>query len=55
MNKDQILGILRHLLTYAGGTLVTSGLGTQDQATAIVGGVVALAGIVWSVLQKKKA
>lgn len=55
VNQDTVLGIVRHLLTAGGGILVASGYTTNDQWTAISGGVVALVGVIWSILQKKQA
>jgi hypothetical protein len=54
MNKDQILGILRHVLTFAGGILVFRGVLEDALLQELVGGVVTLAGTVWSVISKKK-
>jgi hypothetical protein len=55
MNKEVILGFVRHVLTFAGGFAASSGLVTSDELTAAVAAVVTLAGIVWSALDKKKA
>lgn len=54
MSKDVILGLIRHVLTTLGGSVVASGYLAQDQVTALVGGAVALLGVIWSVLDKKK-
>lgn len=55
MNTEQILGIARHILTTVGGSLVTAGVISQSDLNAIVGGIVVLAGVVWSYLAKKAA
>lgn len=53
--KDMILGMVRHSLTTGGGALVASGyLGASD-LQAGVGAIITLIGIVWSVIQKRKA
>jgi len=52
MNKDQVLGIIRHTLTFVGGFLVTKGLLEAGLMTEIIGGVVTLVGAVWSVVAK---
>lgn len=52
MNKEQILGIVRHVLTFAGGFLVVRGKIDESTLTEIVGSLVTLAGLVWSVLDK---
>lgn len=53
MNKEQVLGLLRHLLTFAGGFIVTKGLIDESLYTELVGGVLALVGTVWSIVSKK--
>jgi hypothetical protein len=55
MSKEQILGIVRHVLTIAAGYLV--GSGHLDDATAqqAVGALIGLAGVVWSVVAKRSA
>lgn len=52
--KETILGVVRHILTAAGGYLSANGIATADDVNLIVGGVVAAVGVVWSVLQKRK-
>lgn len=55
MTKDAILGFVRHILTFAGGFAVSGGLASNDEVTLAVSAVVTLAGVVWSVVAKKKA
>lgn len=52
MNKDQILGLVRHVLTFIGGFLITKGV--IDEATSVeaIGAIVTLIGSVWSVASK---
>ena len=52
LTKEQLLGILRHTLTFVGGILVTKGLIDEATVTEIVGGVITLTGAIWSVLAK---
>ena len=52
LTKEQLLGILRHTLTFVGGILVTKGLMDETTATEIVGSIVTLTGTIWSVLAK---
>jgi hypothetical protein len=54
MNKNQILGILRHSLTFIGGILVMRGLVDETTATEIVGGIITLVGTIWSIVDKTK-
>ncbi len=55
MNKDRILGIVRHALTFGGGYLVskygsTSGVNVDE----LVGAAITLIGGVWSIVSKSK-
>ena len=54
MAKDQVLGIVRHVLTFVGGILVVKGLADDSLIQEIIGGVSALIGSVWSIVAKKK-
>lgn len=54
MKKEQILGILRHSLTFLGGLLVMKGLVDETTATEIIGGIVTLVGTIWSIVEKVK-
>jgi hypothetical protein len=56
MNKDKLLGIVRHGLTIGAGYLVgkhakDSGINVEE----VVGAVMTLVGVVWSVVSKPKA
>ena len=53
MSQEQLLGILRHVLTFGGGLIVANG--NVDDATmqTIIGAIVSLAGAVWSVHSKR--
>lgn len=52
MNSDQILGIVRHLLTTLGGMAIANGFLNSNQVTDAVGAIMALVGIGWSIRQK---
>ena len=52
MNGSDYLGILRHVLTAAGGALVTNGILTGGQLQDAVGAVVVLVGIGFSLYNK---
>jgi hypothetical protein len=54
MNKESILGIVRHILTFGGGFMTQNGMATQDDITTGVSAVVTLVGVIWSILSKKK-
>jgi hypothetical protein len=53
LTKEQILGIVRHALTFVGGIVVMKGLVDETMVTEIIGGVMTLVGAVWSVIDKK--
>jgi hypothetical protein len=52
--KDQVLGLIRHALTFVGGIIVAKGLVDDVLFQEIAGGVMTLVGAVWSVVSKKK-
>jgi opacity protein-like surface antigen len=52
MNAEIILGFVRHLLTIVGGLLVAKGSLSSGVMDAVIGGVLAVAGTVWSAVQK---
>lgn len=54
LTKEQLLGIVRHTLTFVGGIVVMKGLVDESTMTEISGGVITLAGAIWSILNKKK-
>jgi len=55
LTKEQVLGIVRHTLTFVGGVLITKGLIDETIASEIIGGVITLVGTIWSVVEKAKA
>ena len=55
MDATVIGGIIRHVLTALAGVLVTKGIVEAGQAEIIIGSLTGLAGVVWSIWQKKKA
>ena len=54
MNKETIFGILRHVLTFGGGYLVAKGVFDQAMLDSVVPAIITIAGVVWSVFDKKK-
>jgi hypothetical protein len=55
LSKEQVLGIIRHTLTFVGGVLIAKGLIDETIATEIIGGVITLTGTIWSVVDKARA
>lgn len=54
MNKEQILGIVRHTLTFIGGFWVMKGITDESVVTEIIGGVMTAVGGIWSIASKTK-
>jgi formylmethanofuran dehydrogenase subunit C len=54
MQKTQVLGILRHSLTFLGGIVVMKGIVDETTATEIIGGIITLVGTIWSIVDKTK-
>tara|TARA_R110002020_G_scaffold36503_2_gene109745 strand:- start:7806 stop:7970 length:165 start_codon:yes stop_codon:yes gene_type:complete len=54
MQKEQVLGLVRHALTVIGGAAIANGYIEDGIAQEIVGVVLTIVGIVWSITSKKK-
>lgn len=52
LTKEQVLGIIRHTLTFVGGIVVAKGLIDEAVVTEIIGGVLTLTGAIWSIVAK---
>lgn len=55
LTQEQVLGIVRHILTFGGGILVAKGLIDNGMLSEISGAVITLIGAVWSIVEKNKA
>lgn len=55
MNKEQILGLVRHVLTIAAGYFIAEGKLDPGAADSIIGGLLAIVGVLWSVKSPEKA
>jgi len=53
MNKLKMLGVIRHILTFAGGILITKGVIDESTTNEIIGGIIALLSAIWSVTDKQ--
>lgn len=51
--QDRVLGVVRHILTFAGGYAVAKGYIDEANIEAVIGAVITVAGTVWSILAKK--
>ena len=55
LTKEQLMGILRHGLTFIGGLLIMKGVVDEAAVQEVIGGVMTLAGTIWSIVVKNKA
>lgn len=53
LTKEQVLGIIRHILTFAGGIVLSHGLVDQATTDTIIGSVITLIGAIWSIISKR--
>jgi hypothetical protein len=53
LTKEQIMGIIRHSLTFIGGIFIMKGLVDEPIVNEIIGGVMTLTGAIWSIVDKK--
>jgi hypothetical protein len=53
MNNDIWLGLFRHLLTMVGGIFVAKGYVDADTLNTAIGATTTLAGVAWSIADKK--
>jgi hypothetical protein len=54
MTREMILGIVRHVLTLAGGAYVAKGQIDASTLDVAIGAVVSLSGVAWSLADKVK-
>jgi hypothetical protein len=55
MRKEQVLGIIRHTLTFVGGLLVMKGIMDESILETLISGVLTLTGTIWSIVDKNKS
>lgn len=53
LGKDQVLGIIRHILTFVGGIILTQGLVDQTILDTVIGSSITLIGAIWSIVSKR--
>ena len=54
MTREQVLGIIRHTLTFVGGILLMKGIMDEVTWTELSGSAMTLVGTVWSIVDKNK-
>ena len=52
MKKDQVLSVLRHILTFGGGLLVAKGTLDAGLVAEATGALLGLVGAVWGIAEK---
>lgn len=55
MNREAVLGIVRHILTFGGGYIAAKGIADQALVNEAIAALVTLIGVAWSVANKKAA
>jgi hypothetical protein len=50
--SDKISGLLRHILTFVGGYLVTAGIIDEAMLMEVVGAIITIIGFAWSWIGK---
>ena len=53
MSMDAILGLVRHVLTFAAGFLVANNFIGDAEAQQAIGALMALTSVVWSTIEKR--
>jgi flagellar motor component MotA len=54
MDKNQLLGMVRHALTFIGGMLIMKGTIDATEWAEMSGSLIAVVGGIWSIMDKKK-
>jgi len=54
LNRMQVEGITRHILTAAGFYFAANGYGNEDLWVSVTGGLVTVAGLLWSLRAPEK-
>lgn len=55
MNKEQILGIIRHILTAVGVIIVAKGYMDEATVITVVGAIITAVSGIWSIFDKSEA
>lgn len=54
MTKEKVLGIVRHILIFVGGVIVAKGFIQETVSEELVGSIMTLIGVLWSIIDKNK-
>jgi hypothetical protein len=53
LTKIQLLGLVRHTLTFVGGIFVAYGTLTSEELVSLIGSASTLTGVIWSIINKR--
>jgi len=53
--REQVEGVVRHVLTFAGGWFIAQGWVDETMMMEAIGGVVSIVGVAWSYMSKAAA
>jgi len=53
VTQEQILGILRHGLTFVGGVLIAKGLLSEGSMQELIGALMTAVGSIWSIFKNR--
>ena len=53
--KSAVIALLRHLLTFIGGTLVAKGILDATALTELIGAIISILSVTWMAVSKYKA
>ena len=54
MDKDMIIALVRHSLTFIGGLLIMKGLIDENALQEVIGSAMSLTSAIWMIVNKKK-
>lgn len=54
MNKEKLMGVIRHLLTFGGGYIVAQGWLDEETVMELTGAAVTVIGVAWSYFAPEK-
>ena len=54
LNKEKILGLVRHTLTFVGAIYITKGIVDETLVTELIGGAITLTSAICSIASKNK-
>lgn len=54
LTQEQVMSLVRHLITLLGGILMTKGLIQENQLQELIGSGVSLTSILWMIYSKKE-